>query len=76
MKFNIYTLGCKVNTYESNVIRDKLKNAGYTEVGLDQPSDISIINTCTVSHNTIASNNHYHTSTYVIWCSKVNTCFT
>lgn len=50
MKFNIYTLGCKVNTYESNVMRDKLKNAGYTEVGLDQPSDISIINTCTVTN--------------------------
>ena len=35
MKFNIYTLGCKVNTYESNVMSDKLKNAGYIEVGVD-----------------------------------------
>ena len=50
MKFNIYTLGCKVNTYESNVMSDKLKNAGYVEVGVDEEADISIINTCTVTN--------------------------
>ncbi len=50
MKFNIYTLGCKVNTYESNVMSDKLKNAGYIEVGVDEEADISIINTCTVTN--------------------------
>jgi len=50
MKFNIYTLGCKVNTYESNVMSDKLKNAGYIEVGLKDKADISIINTCTVTN--------------------------
>ena len=50
MKFNIYTLGCKVNTYESNVMSDKLKNAGYIEVNVDEQADISIINTCTVTN--------------------------
>jgi len=50
MKFNIYTLGCKVNTYESNVMSDKLKNAGYIEVEVDESADISIINTCTVTN--------------------------
>lgn len=50
MKFNIYTLGCKVNTYESNVMRDQLKNRGYTEVTTDELADISIINTCTVTN--------------------------
>ena len=50
MKFNIYTLGCKVNTYESNVMSDKLKNAGYIEVNVDEHADISIINTCTVTN--------------------------
>ena len=29
MKFYIYTLGCKVNAYETNVMRDKLINNGY-----------------------------------------------
>ena len=49
MKFYIYTLGCKVNTYESNVIKDKLINSGYIE-GNEDDSDIYIINTCTVTN--------------------------
>lgn len=49
MKFYIYTLGCKVNTYESNVIKDKLINSGYIE-GMEDNSDIYIINTCTVTN--------------------------
>ena len=48
MNFRICTLGCKVNTYESNVMRDKLLNAGYTESTTDV-ADIYIINTCTVT---------------------------
>ncbi len=49
MKFYIYTLGCKVNTYESNVMRDKLINNGYKE-GNEDDSQIYIINTCTVTN--------------------------
>ena len=49
MKFYIYTLGCKVNTYESNVMKDKLLNNGYVE-GNEVDSDIYIINTCTVTN--------------------------
>ena len=49
MKFYIYTLGCKVNTYESNVMKDKLINSGYIE-GNENNSDIYIINTCTVTN--------------------------
>ena len=49
MKFYIYTLGCKVNTYESNVMKDKLLNNGYIE-GSETNSDIYIINTCTVTN--------------------------
>lgn len=47
MTFNILTLGCKVNTYESNVMRDSLINEGYVESDL---ADIYIINTCTVTN--------------------------
>ena len=50
MKFNIYTLGCNVNTYESNVMSDLLKNKGYIEVSTYEKADISIINTCTVTN--------------------------
>ena len=49
MKFYIYTLGCKVNTYESNVIKDSLLNHGYIE-GNEDDSDIYIVNTCTVTN--------------------------
>lgn len=49
MKFYIYTLGCKVNTYESNVMKDKLINAGYISSSFDD-ADIYIINTCTVTN--------------------------
>ena len=31
MKFYIYSLGCKVNSYESNVMKDNLINNGFTE---------------------------------------------
>ena len=48
MKFLITTLGCKVNTYESNVIRDILLNNGYKEV--KENASICIINTCTVTN--------------------------
>ncbi len=48
MTFKILTLGCKVNTYESNVIKDKMINKGYEEV--DESADIYIINTCTVTN--------------------------
>lgn len=48
MTYKIYTLGCKVNTYESNVMSDILKNNGYVE---DKENvDVAIINTCTVTN--------------------------
>lgn len=50
MKFYIYTLGCKVNTYESNVISDLLKDKGYKEVSNLEDADVYIINTCTVTN--------------------------
>lgn len=51
MKFAIETLGCKVNTYESNVMMDVLKNKGYESVDFNSLADIYIINTCTVTNN-------------------------
>lgn len=48
MTFKIYTLGCKVNTYESSVMQDKLINAGF--ILNEEKADITIINTCTVTN--------------------------
>ena len=50
MKVSFYTLGCKVNLYESEVIMNMFKKKGYEIVDFDSPSDIVIINTCTVTN--------------------------
>ena len=47
MTYKIYTLGCKVNEYESEVIGDIFENHGFKES--DNP-DVCIINTCTVTN--------------------------
>ena len=54
MKFSIYTLGCKVNTYESEYIINLLKNHNYELVDFDDKADICIINTCTVTNSSDA----------------------
>ncbi len=46
--FYIKTLGCKVNSYESEFIRNVLLNEGYQEVS--ENADICIINSCTVTN--------------------------
>lgn len=51
MKFIIETLGCKVNSYESNVMIDLLINNGFIEAKEGEIADIYIINTCTVTNN-------------------------
>lgn len=51
MTFKIITLGCKVNTYESEVMQEKLIKAGYQNLSEeDKASDIVIINTCSVTN--------------------------
>ena len=51
MKVGIYTLGCKVNTYESEYVLNELKKNGYTINKFDDINDVYIINTCTVTNN-------------------------
>lgn len=46
----IDTLGCKINQAESEKLARQLTAAGYTIVPPDQPADIYILNTCTVTH--------------------------
>ncbi len=46
----IYTLGCKVNTYESEYVTNLLKDAGYEIKNFQDVCDVYIINTCTVTN--------------------------
>ncbi len=45
-----YTLGCKVNQYETQSIRERFIKIGFKELLDGQPADIYVINTCTVTH--------------------------
>ncbi|MEA2102470.1 MAG: MiaB/RimO family radical SAM methylthiotransferase [Thermodesulfobacteriota bacterium] len=57
MKFSIITLGCKVNQYDSQRIREALCAQGHTEIdaGMKEGAPgMIIINTCTVTHRSDA----------------------
>ncbi len=49
MKIAIYTLGCKVNQYETQAIETELTLRGHALVPFEGPADAYIINTCTVT---------------------------
>ena len=50
-KVSFYTLGCKVNQYETNAMIQKFKEAGYEIVDMNNDiSDICVVNTCTVTN--------------------------
>ncbi len=46
----LHNLGCKVNSYELDVVQQMLQENGYKIVPFDQKADIYIVNTCTVTN--------------------------
>ncbi|AKL98185.1 MiaB/RimO family radical SAM methylthiotransferase [Endomicrobium proavitum] len=50
-KYYIYTFGCKVNRYETQLITDKLKKDGGVAADLPENADVIIFNSCTVTEN-------------------------
>lgn len=48
--FAIQTLGCKVNLYESNIIKNELLSYGLIEVDFNHKADLYIINSCSVTN--------------------------
>lgn len=49
-KAAFYTLGCRVNQYESDAMAELFANKGYEIVDFDSPADIYIVNTCDVTN--------------------------
>ena len=45
----LYNLGCKVNSYETELMRQMFQEKGYEIVPFDKTADIYIVNTCTVT---------------------------
>ena len=50
MKVSITTLGCRVNSYESDAMAGLLKSSGFEIVPEGEPADLFIVNTCTVTN--------------------------
>ncbi|MGL4425647.1 MAG: tRNA (N(6)-L-threonylcarbamoyladenosine(37)-C(2))-methylthiotransferase MtaB [Cetobacterium sp.] len=48
-KVAFYTLGCKVNQYESESLKNQLVKIGYEEEQFENKADIYIVNSCTVT---------------------------
>lgn len=50
MRIAFHTLGCKVNSYETESLWELFEQKGYERVGFENTADIYVINTCTVTN--------------------------
>ncbi len=50
VKAVVVTLGCKVNAYESEFIKESLKSSGYEIIDNENLADVIVVNTCTVTN--------------------------
>lgn len=58
-RFFIKTLGCKVNQYESQAMREILTGSGFKECLSKEIADIYILNTCTVTEKADKESRHF-----------------
>ncbi len=49
MKLKTHTLGCKVNQYETQYVREGLASIGYADAEAGEAADLCVVNTCTVT---------------------------
>lgn len=49
-KVAFYTLGCKVNIYETEAMTERMKRAGYEITDFENKADVYIVNTCSVTN--------------------------
>jgi len=77
--FSILTLGCKVNQYESQQIRELLERFGLTQVDVTTSPDLVVVNTCCVTHTASAKSRqflrqaHQRQPTAVVLCGCLHT---
>lgn len=50
MRAAYLTLGCKVNQYDTEAMQEILQNNGFVTVPFEEPADVYLINTCTVTN--------------------------
>ncbi len=56
--FAILTLGCKVNQYESQQIRQLLEGCGLRRVDMEDSPELVVVNSCCVTHTASAKSRH------------------
>ncbi|HVZ40353.1 MAG TPA: tRNA (N(6)-L-threonylcarbamoyladenosine(37)-C(2))-methylthiotransferase MtaB [Candidatus Kapabacteria bacterium] len=50
-RVSLHTLGCKLNYAETSAIGDRFRGEGYHIIPFGEPSDVIVINSCTVTEN-------------------------
>ncbi|MBM4121203.1 MAG: tRNA (N(6)-L-threonylcarbamoyladenosine(37)-C(2))-methylthiotransferase MtaB [Nitrospira sp.] len=55
---SLHTIGCRLNQAETALLADRLKEDGYELVGPGQPTDLLVLNTCSVTENAEADCRH------------------
>jgi threonylcarbamoyladenosine tRNA methylthiotransferase MtaB len=55
----LVTLGCKVNQYETQYVKEALEANGYREAAPGEPADLCVVNTCTVTAEGDAKSRQY-----------------
>lgn len=58
-KYRITTLGCKVNQYESQQLRQVLEHAGWQPAGPCEQADLAVVNTCAVTATALRRSAQY-----------------
>ncbi len=46
----LVTLGCKVNQYETQLVKEALEQSGFREAADEEAADLCVVNTCTVTN--------------------------
>ena len=59
MKVAFYTLGCKVNQYETDIMIKEFKDKGYDIVDFDKKADIYVVNSCSVTNMSTRKTRQY-----------------
>ena len=59
MKVAFYTLGCKVNQYETDIMIKEFEDKGYTIVNFEDKADIYVINSCSVTNMSTRKTRQY-----------------
>lgn len=59
MRVAFYTLGCKVNQYETDIMIKEFKDKGYDIVDFDKKADIYVVNSCSVTNMSTRKTRQY-----------------